>query len=219
MTPEWIVSGHLQLKKRVMLTRMKTALSLGTLAIVALLVAGVTYRVIHEEPKPPENRTAVATPPNPGQAAPENSQPTGREKAAPENPQPNGRQMATPASPAPATASREPTTASQEPATASQEPATASRAPAAGSSQAAKPPAPPATAAPAPTMPAESKMSATNRRNVQEALHHLGYYQGPVDGIFGPRTRAAIRRFQSSIGAKRTGYLTAVEASRLVSAS
>jgi peptidoglycan hydrolase-like protein with peptidoglycan-binding domain len=68
-------------------------------------------------------------------------------------------------------------------------------------------------------MPAENKMSAVNRRNVQKALHHRGYYQGPVDGIFGPRTRAAIRRFQNSIGAKSTGYLTAVEASRLVSAS
>jgi len=68
-------------------------------------------------------------------------------------------------------------------------------------------------------MPAENQMSAVNRRHVQEALHHRGYYHGPVDGIFGRRTRAAIRRFQNSIGAKSTGYLTALEASRLVSAS
>lgn len=199
MTPERIVQWTPQLKKRIMLTRMKTVLSLGTFAIVALLVAGVTYRVIHEEPKPPKDRTAVATPLNPGQAAPENPHLTGREKAAP-------------ASPAPAAASRGPATASQAPAPAAQ-------APAAESSQAAKPPAPPPTAAPAPTMPAENKMSAVNRRNVQEALHHRGYYHGPVDGIFGPRTRAAIRRFQNSIGAKSTGYLTALEATRLVSAS
>jgi hypothetical protein len=169
--------------KGIMLIRMKTALSLGSFAIVALLVAGVSYWAIREEPKPasPENRTEVATPPNPGRAATENPQPTGQGKAAPASPVP----------------------------------ATASRAPPAGSS----PPAPSPTAAPAPTIPAEDKMSDVNRRNVQEALHHRGYYQGPVDGIFGRRTRAAIRRFQDSIGAKRTGYLTAVEASRLVSAS
>jgi hypothetical protein len=185
--------------KGIMLIRMKTALGLGTFAIVALLVAGVSYWSIREGPKPasPENRTEVATPPKPGRAVPENPQPTGEEKAAP-------------ASPAPATASRAPAAGSSHPA-----PATASRAPAAGSSL----PAPSPTATPAPTMPAEDKMSDVNRRNVQEALHHRGYYQGPVDGIFGRRTRAAIRRFQDSIGAKRTGYLTAVEASRLVSAS
>jgi hypothetical protein len=164
---------------------MKTAL-MGTLVIVALLVAGVSYRLIRDEPKPasPNNRTQVATPPKAGQAAPENPQLAGREKA-------------TPASPS----------------------ATAPQAPAAESSQPAKPPARPPTAASAPTMPAEDKMSAANRRNVQEALHHRGYYRGRMDGIFGPRTRAAIRRFQHSIGAKRTGYLTAVEASRLVSTS
>jgi peptidoglycan hydrolase-like protein with peptidoglycan-binding domain len=68
-------------------------------------------------------------------------------------------------------------------------------------------------------MPSENKMSETNRRQVQEALHRLGYYDGPTDGIFGPLTRAAIRRFQDSIGEKSTGYLTAAEASRLVSTS
>jgi peptidoglycan hydrolase-like protein with peptidoglycan-binding domain len=40
---------------------------------------------------------------------------------------------------------------------------------------------------------------------VQEALHRLGYYDGPVDGIFGPLTRTAIRRFQESIGEKIRG--------------
>jgi peptidoglycan hydrolase-like protein with peptidoglycan-binding domain len=68
-------------------------------------------------------------------------------------------------------------------------------------------------------MPAEDKMSDANRRQVQEALHRWGYYDGPIDGIFGPLTRAAIRRFQDSIGEKGTGHLTAAEASRLVSPS
>ena len=64
-------------------------------------------------------------------------------------------------------------------------------------------------------MPSEDKMSVANRRQVQEALHRLGYYDGPVDGIFGPLTRAATRRFQDSIGEKSTGHLTAAEASSL----
>ena len=65
-------------------------------------------------------------------------------------------------------------------------------------------------------MPDEDKMSEANRREVQEALHGLGYYNGPVDGIFGPLTRASIRRFQDSIGEEETGRLTAAEAGRLV---
>jgi peptidoglycan hydrolase-like protein with peptidoglycan-binding domain len=68
-------------------------------------------------------------------------------------------------------------------------------------------------------MPSEEKMSEANRRQVQEALHRLGYYDGPIDGIFGPSTRAAIRSFQDSIGEKGTGHLTAAEASRLISPS
>jgi peptidoglycan hydrolase-like protein with peptidoglycan-binding domain len=60
-------------------------------------------------------------------------------------------------------------------------------------------------------------MSAADRRQVQEALHRLDYYQGPVDGIFGPLTRAAIRRFQrQDTGSYATGYLTADQANRLV---
>jgi len=68
-------------------------------------------------------------------------------------------------------------------------------------------------------MPSEDKMSVANRRHVQEALHRLGYYDGPIDGIFGQLTRAAIRRFQENIGEKSTGHLTAAEASRLVTTS
>jgi peptidoglycan hydrolase-like protein with peptidoglycan-binding domain len=59
-------------------------------------------------------------------------------------------------------------------------------------------------------------MTDANRRQVQEALRRLGYYQGPMDGIFGPLTRAAIQRFQRTVGAEPTGSLTGAEASRLV---
>jgi peptidoglycan hydrolase-like protein with peptidoglycan-binding domain len=67
------------------------------------------------------------------------------------------------------------------------------------------------------TMPDEASMSQADRLRVQDTLHRLGYYEGQADGIFGPLTRAAIRRFQRDIGAATTGRLTAEEASRLVS--
>ena len=60
-------------------------------------------------------------------------------------------------------------------------------------------------------------MSAADRRQIQEALRRLDYYQGSMDGIFGPQTRAAIRRFQQRIGAETTGTLTADQANLLVS--
>jgi peptidoglycan hydrolase-like protein with peptidoglycan-binding domain len=66
-------------------------------------------------------------------------------------------------------------------------------------------------------LPAEAGMSAADRRQVQEALRRLDYYRDRVDGIFGPRTRAAIRRFQQTIGGETTGRLTADEANLLVS--
>jgi peptidoglycan hydrolase-like protein with peptidoglycan-binding domain len=65
-------------------------------------------------------------------------------------------------------------------------------------------------------MPAQADMTDANRRQVQEALRRLGYYRGPMDGIFGPLTQAAIRRFQQSVAAEPTGSLTAAEANRLV---
>jgi len=59
-------------------------------------------------------------------------------------------------------------------------------------------------------------MSAADRRQVQEALRRADFYKGPADGIFGPLTRAAIRRFQQDIRSDATGTLTADQANRLV---
>ena len=45
------------------------------------------------------------------------------------------------------------------------------------------------------------------RREIQEGLRAAGFDPGGADGLFGPRTRAAIRSWQASRGARATGYL------------
>ena len=56
---------------------------------------------------------------------------------------------------------------------------------------------------------------------IQQGLQAAGFDPGGADGLFGPRTRAAIRAWQSSRGARATGYLDgpAVEALRSSGAS
>ena len=78
------------------------------------------------------------------------------------------------------------------------------------------PPPAPVAAAPAEKLPDEALMTETDRRAVQSALVRLGYYGSPVDGLFGPETRAAIRRFQHEIGGEMTRRLTADQATKLV---
>jgi hypothetical protein len=41
--------------------------------------------------------------------------------------------------------------------------------------------------------------------NVQAALQQQGYYQGDIDGILGPQTRAALAEYQSAQGLETTG--------------
>ena len=45
------------------------------------------------------------------------------------------------------------------------------------------------------------------RRHVQEGLRAAGFDPGGADGMFGPRTRSAIRSWQTSRGERATGYL------------
>ena len=45
------------------------------------------------------------------------------------------------------------------------------------------------------------------RRQIQQGLEAQGFDPGGADGMFGPRTRTAIRSWQSSRGARPTGYL------------
>ena len=59
-------------------------------------------------------------------------------------------------------------------------------------------------------------MTQADRRRIQDALMHLGYYDGDIDGTFGPDTRAAIRRFQHEIGADMVGRITPAQSARLL---
>jgi peptidoglycan hydrolase-like protein with peptidoglycan-binding domain len=49
----------------------------------------------------------------------------------------------------------------------------------------------------------------------QEALKEKGYYDGPVDGLIGPKTRAGLRRYQEEQGLNADGRLTRETAERL----
>jgi len=68
------------------------------------------------------------------------------------------------------------------------------------------------------TAPASGQavLTEADRRRVQVALQRLGYYSGGVDGVFGPESLAAIRRFQHELGAEMSGRLTAEQAARLL---
>ena len=49
------------------------------------------------------------------------------------------------------------------------------------------------------------------RRLIQQRLLNAGFDPGTPDGLFGPRTRAAIREWQQSRGASPTGYLNSAD--------
>ena len=53
------------------------------------------------------------------------------------------------------------------------------------------------------------------RQQIQRGLQAAGFNPGGADGMFGPRTRAAVRGWQSSRGARATGYLDAAAAAAL----
>lgn len=59
------------------------------------------------------------------------------------------------------------------------------------------PPAPAQAYAPQPPQPVQSQPS-PDVRDAQQRLHALGYYNGPIDGVWGPDTRAAVQEFQRS---------------------
>jgi len=48
----------------------------------------------------------------------------------------------------------------------------------------------------------------TRVREIQRRLQVLGYRLGPVDGLFGPRTRSAVRLLQYTLGVRPNGIVT-----------
>ncbi|WP_323014176.1 peptidoglycan-binding domain-containing protein [Devosia sp.] len=67
--------------------------------------------------------------------------------------------------------------------------------------------------------PIYDMMSKQERRTLQRALADLGFYQGSVDGDFGQGSWAAAASFQGSIGAQRTGILSADQIQQLKAAA
>ena len=69
-----------------------------------------------------------------------------------------------------------------------------------------------------PVVEEELNLDRPARLQIQQRLAAAGFDPGGADGLFGPRTRAAIRRWQSSRGGRATGYLDGVSAEALRSA-
>ena len=46
------------------------------------------------------------------------------------------------------------------------------------------------------TNPSNTEVAVFDIEWVQESLKKLGYFDGKIDGIFGPQTRAAVKKFQ-----------------------
>jgi hypothetical protein len=192
---------------------MKTNLGLAGV-VVAVLVAGVAFWELREDSHPGVPASSAVAPP----VTPQPS--ASPRPAASEAPQRQATAAPSPPAPAASASPEAPQGAAASPAgiaQSNQPPPSPSPAP--SPSATLEPPGPTALAPPAPraTLPAEGEMSEADRRKVQQILQGMKFYQGPIDGQFGPMTRAAIRRYQNSIGAQSTGELTANEAARLAS--
>ena len=61
------------------------------------------------------------------------------------------------------------------------------------------------------------ELDQSTRRRIQQGLGSAGFDAGMADGLFGPRTRQAIRQWQASRGAWATGYLTRAQVEALPS--
>jgi len=61
-------------------------------------------------------------------------------------------------------------------------------------------------AAPASTLSGVTVQTMT-KKQVQEALKNAGYYDGNIDGKFGPKTKAAVKQFQKDMGLKVDGVV------------
>jgi peptidoglycan hydrolase-like protein with peptidoglycan-binding domain len=57
------------------------------------------------------------------------------------------------------------------------------------------------------SVPAQQPLSADTIRQVQQTLQQQGIYHSGVDGVWGPRTEAAVRSFQQKNNINPTGQL------------
>jgi hypothetical protein len=55
------------------------------------------------------------------------------------------------------------------------------------------------------TLTEQDEMSVSE---IQQKLKTQGYYVGPIDGVFGPRTKQAVKNFQAANNIPQTGYAT-----------
>ena len=88
---------------------------------------------------------------------------------------------------------------------------TSTPAPAASTSAPAQPTSPAQTVNPAqPTTPASPAVTpSASVKKLQQELGQLNYYEGPVDGVVGPQTTAAIKDLQRQAGLPQTGTMNA----------
>ena len=56
-------------------------------------------------------------------------------------------------------------------------------------------------------MAAVPKLDSEGVRQVQQALHDKSFDPGPIDGVLGPQTKEAVRKFQDFYGIKATGEI------------
>ena len=85
----------------------------------------------------------------------------------------------------------------------------ASGSPAASASAPAQPSAPSANPAQPATPAAPAVVPSESVKKLQQELGQLNYYEGPVDGIMGPQTSAAIKDLQRQAGLAQTGTMNA----------
>jgi len=66
---------------------------------------------------------------------------------------------------------------------------------------------------------ASAAMDRADAKNAQQALKEKGYDPGPIDGVHGPRTSAAVREFQKAEGLPVTGQVDGETRERLMAGS
>ena len=137
---------------------------------------------------------------------------------------PRARQSASPTPAASAAAAAIPVQPLPAPAAPNPSSAVPAQPPARAATAVAVQPPPEAVAKASPSAPAPQQqvmaeqptLSAEHKRLIQLVLDDMGYYSGRIDGRFGAKTRAAIRRYQFGIKAEVTGRLTADQSTTLL---